>query len=72
MNSVKQFVKNPNYYRELQTDLADTLVNMAISEDAVWRKTWTPNPNDRYIPINAISKNEYKGMNVWLLWGKSS
>ena len=72
MNAVKQFVKNPNYYRELQTDLADTLVNMIASEDAVWRKGWRPNPNERYIPINAISKKEYKGMNIWLLWGKSS
>ena len=72
MNGVKQFVKNPNYFKELQTDLSETLVNMMTSEDAVWRKGWRPNPNERYIPINAISKKEYKGMNIWLLWGKSS
>ena len=72
MNAVKQFVKNPNYFKELQTDLSETLVNMMTSEDAVWRKGWRPNPNERYIPINAISKKEYKGMNIWLLWGKSS
>ena len=70
--NAKQFVKNPNYYKEQKDKLADDLVDMVTSEDAVWRKTWKPNPNDRYIHINAISKNEYKGMNVWLLWGKSS
>ena len=70
--NAKQFVKNPNYYKEQREELTNNLVDMVTSEDAVWRKTWRPNPNDRYIPINAISKNEYKGMNVWLLWGKSS
>ena len=70
--NAKQFVKNPNYYKEQREELTNNLVDMVTSENAVWRKTWRPNPNDRYIPINAISKNEYKGMNVWLLWGKSS
>ena len=71
MNNAKQFVKNPNYYKEQKDKLADTLVNMITSEDAVWRKTWRPNPNERFIPINAVSKNEYKGMNIFLLWGES-
>jgi len=70
--NAKQFVKNPNYFKEQKSNLADDLVNMITSEDAVWRKTWKPNPNDRFIPINAISKKEYHGMNIWLLWGKSS
>ena len=70
--NAKQFVKNPNFYKEQKDKLATDLVNMITSEDAVWRKTWRPNPNERFIPINAITKKEYKGMNIFLLWGKSS
>jgi len=70
--NAKQFVKNPNYYKEQKDKLADDLVNMITSEDAVWRKTWRPNPNENYIPINAITQKAYSGMNIWLLWGKSS
>ena len=72
MNAVKQFVKNPNYYKEQKDKLATDLVNMITSEDAVWRKTWRPNPNTQYLPINAITQKAYSGMNIWLLWGKSS
>ena len=71
MNAVKQFVKNPNYYKELQTDLADTLYRMVVSEDADWRKGWRPNQNENIFPINVETKNSYNGMNIWLLWGKS-
>jgi len=69
--NAKQFVKNPNYYKEQKDKLATDLVNMITSEDAVWRKTWKPNPNENYIPTNCLTKDSYKGMNVWLLWGKS-
>ena len=72
MNAVKQFVKNPNYFKEQKSDLADWFVDLITKQKAPWSKKHRPNPNERYIPINAISKNEYKGMNVWLLWGKSS
>ena len=71
MNNAKQFVYNPNYYKEQKDKLATDLVNMITSENAVWRKTWKPNPNERFIPINAVSKNEYRGMNIFLLWGES-
>ena len=67
----KQFVKNPNHYKEQKDKLADDLVNMVTNENAVWRKTWRANPNERFIPINAITKKEYHGMNIFLLWGKS-
>ena len=70
--NAKQFVKNPNYYKEQKDKLATDLVNMITSEDAVWRKTWRPNPNTQYLPINAITQKAYSGMNIWLLWGKSS
>jgi len=72
MNNAKQFVYNPNYYKEQKDKLADDLVNMITSENAIWRKTWRPNPNENYIPINAITQKAYSGMNIWLLWGKSS
>jgi len=72
MNAVKQFVKNPNYFKEQKSDLADWFVDLITKQKAPWSKKHRPNPNERYIPINAISKKEYKGMNVWLLWGKSS
>ena len=65
------FTPNPNYYKELKSNVADELVNLITSEDAPWRKTWRPNPNERFIPINAVNKEEYKGMNIWLLWGES-
>lgn len=65
------FTPNPNYYKELKSNVADELVNLITSEDAPWRKTWRADPNDRYIPINAVTQQEYKGMNVWLLWGQS-
>ena len=70
--NAKQFVKNPNFYKEQKDKLATDLVNMVTNENAVWRKTWRPNPNERFIPINAITKKEYHGMNIFLLWGKSS
>ena len=66
------FTPNPNYYKELKSNVADELVSLITDVNAKWRKTWRPNPNDRYIPINAITKEEYKGMNIWLLWGESS
>ena len=66
------FTPNPNYYKELKSNVADELVNLITSEDAPWRKTWRPNPNERFIPINAVNKEEYKGMNIWLLWGESA
>ena len=69
--NAKQFVKNPNYYKEQKDKLATDLVNMVTNENAVWRKTWRANPNERFIPINAITKKEYHGMNIFLLWGKS-
>ena len=65
------FTPNPNYYKELKSNVADELVSLITDENASWRKTWRADPNDRYIPINAVSKEEYKGMNVWLLWGQS-
>ena len=65
------FKPNPNYYKELKSNVADELVSLITDENASWRKTWRADPNDRYIPINAVSKEEYKGMNVWLLWGQS-
>ena len=70
--NAKQFVKNPNYYKEQKDKLATDLVNMITSEDAVWRKTWRPNPNTQYLPINAITQKAYSGMNIWLLWGESA
>ena len=70
--NAKQFVKNPNYFKELQTDLSETLVNMMTSEDAVWRKTWRPNPNENIFPINVETKRQFNGINIFLLWGKSA
>ena len=65
------FKPNPNYYKELKSNVADELVSLITDENASWRKTWRADPNDRYVPINAVTKEEYKGMNVWLLWGQS-
>ena len=56
---------------QIKSDVADELMSMILDENAVWRKTWRANPNERYIPINALTKEEYKGINIWLLWGES-
>lgn len=69
--NAKQFVKNPNYYKEQKDKLADDLVNMITSENAVWRKTWRPNPNENIFPINVETKRQFNGINIFLLWGRS-
>ena len=66
------FTPNPNYYKELKSNVADDLVSKITDENAQWRKTWKGDPNQRYIPINAISQKEYSGMNTWILWGEST
>ena len=70
--NAKQFVKNPNYYIEKKDKIATDLVDMVTSEDAVWRKTWRPNPNENIFPINVETKRQFNGINIFLLWGKSA
>jgi len=70
--NAKQFVKNPNYFTEQKDKIATDLVDMVTSEDAVWRKTWRPNPNENIFPINVETKRQFNGINIFLLWGKSA
>ena len=71
MSKLNQNVYSFKSNAEIKSEVADKLLTMITDENAVWRKTWRPNPNERYIPINALTKEEYKGINIWLLWGES-
>ena len=55
MIAVKQFVKNPNYFKEQKSDLADWFVDLITKQKAPWSKKHRPNPNERYIPIKRVN-----------------